>query len=165
MRPEPLDALDRPLARVDPAPLAPLVRLALVAMLDALEGRPTLPAGVVIFVDDGRGFRPVDQIRAPGWCADLRAALMRGDIVAAREQLAGPGRYGFAPYANPQVTGAIARGFDAVLAVFEANARALASTAIPFELHAALARGLCPVTPFPSITTDSNATTTEDSAR
>lgn len=52
-----------------------------------------------------------------------------------------------------------------MLAVFEANARALASTAIPFELHAALARGLCPVTPFPSITTDSNATTTEDSAR
>lgn len=156
-----LDVLDLPTATVAPAPLAPLVRLALVAMLDALEGSPTLPAGVVLFVDDGRGFRPVDHIRAPGWCADLRAALWRGDIAEARAQLAGPGRYGFAPYANPQVTTAIARGFDAVLAVFEANARSLASTAIPFELHAALARGLAPVRPF-TPTDSTNATEDHD---
>ena len=160
MRPDALDALDLPTAHVAPAPLAPLVRHALVSMLDALEGRPALPSGVTIFVDTGFGYRPVDQIRAPGWCADLRAALWRGDIAEARAQLAGPGRYGFAPYANPQVTTAIARSFDALLAVFEANARSLADTAIPFELYAALARGLASAKPF--VSTDS---TTEDHDR
>jgi hypothetical protein len=152
MRLDPLDALPFPADVNAPAPLAPLVRQALVAMLDALEGRPSLPAGVALFVDNGFGYRPVDQVRAPGWCADLRAALWRGDILAVRELLQGPGRYGFAPYANPQVTTAIARGFDALLAVFEANARALAPTAIPLELHAALTRGLASDSPVPAVT-------------
>jgi hypothetical protein len=156
-----LDALSLPADVNAPAPLAPLVRQALVAMLDALEGRPSLPAGVVLFIDNGFGYRPVDQVRAPGWCADLRAALWRVDILAVRELLQGPGRYGFAPYANPQVTTAIARSFDALLAVFEANARALAPTAIPLELHAALTRGLASDSPLPADTD----TTTKDNDR
>ena len=48
-------------------------------------------------------------------------------------------------------------GFDAVLAVFEANARALASTAIPFELHAALGRGLASAKPFTATDTSPTA--------
>ena len=143
-------ALDAPAATPVPR-LPPLLRALLVAMLDGLEGRPRLPPGVTIYVDTGFGYRPVDVVRAPGWCADLRAALHRGDVAAARELLQGPGRYGFAPYANPQVTSAIARAFEGVLALAEAHARALTTEALSPVLLAAL-----DPTPFPHTATETD---------
>jgi hypothetical protein len=104
--------------------LPEVLRHALVAMVRAMSGPPSSPRGAMLYVGSGHAGR--GYTNAPGWSADVTAALWRGDITEARRVLRSFGRVSIAPFADPQAVHALTLALDAAFEVVEAHAAALA---------------------------------------
>jgi hypothetical protein len=111
-----------------PPPVLPeVLRHALVAMVRAMSGPPPSLRGAVLYLGSGRAGR--GYTNAPGWSADVTAALWRGDITEARRVLHSFGRASIAPFADPQAAHALTVALEAAFEVVEAHAAALAEEA------------------------------------